>query len=176
PNGQVAQGSGFFGIEPGIVLTNAHVLGMLEPSSRLPQKIVVVMHSGTPKEKALACRVLGIDRGTDLAVLRLMRATDLPKPLVVKSAKELQETETVFVFGFPLGDQLGKNISVRKSSVSALRLDPEGNLQKVQVEGGMDPGNSGGPVVDGQGNVIGVAVSKIATTQINFAVPGDFVR
>jgi S1-C subfamily serine protease len=175
PDGAVAQGSGFFGLEPGIVLTNAHVLGMLQADSRLPQRIEVVMNSGTLKEKTSPGKVLGVDRTTDLAVLRV-EGQDLPAPLSVRSAKKLGETESVFVFGFPLGDQLGRNISVRKSSVSALRLDAEGNLEKVQVEGGIDPGNSGGPVVDGRGQVVGVAVSKIMDTQLNFAVPGDFVR
>ena len=44
----------------------------------------------------------------------------------------------------------------------------DGLLSKVQVNGGMQPGNSGGPVVDPHGNVIGVAVSIIEGTQINF--------
>jgi S1-C subfamily serine protease len=175
PSGAVAQGSGFFGIEKGLVLTNAHVLGMLEPSSRLPRKIDIVLNSGTKKERKLSGRVLGVDRMTDLALLRV-DGDDLPAPLRVKSARQLNETERVFVVGFPLGVDLGKNVSFRKSSVSALRQDEFGTLKKVQLEGGMDPGNSGGPVVDARGNVVGVAVSKIVATQINFAVPGDFVR
>jgi S1-C subfamily serine protease len=175
PNGQVAQGSGFFGIEKNIVLTNAHVLGMLEADSRRPQKIEVVLHSGTKRERALLGQVLGVDRSTDLAVLRVS-GEDLPAPLKITSAGQLQETDPVFVFGFPFGRELGRNISVRKSSVSSLRNDSFGTLQKVQVEGGIDPGNSGGPVVDVRGHVVGVAVSKIIATQINFAVPGDFVE
>jgi hypothetical protein len=46
----------------------------------------------------------------------------------------------------------------------------------VQVNGGMQPGNSGGPVVDNRGRVVGVAVSIIRNTQINFAIPGESVR
>src|SRR5262249_58639045 len=48
-------------------------------------------------------------------------------------------------------------------------------LERIQVAGGMDPGNSGGPVVDDQGHVVGVAVSGIAGRAINFAIPGDRV-
>src|SRR5262249_44743110 len=99
----------------------------------------------------------------------------LPAPLEVRSARNLVETQRVFVFGFPLGDRLGKEITVRESSVASLRKD-NGVLTKVQVHGGMDPGNSGGPVVDARGDVVGVAVSGILRTQINFAVPGDFVH
>jgi S1-C subfamily serine protease len=175
PNNSVAQGSGFLGIRPGIVLTNAHVLGMLQADSRRPQKVEVVLSSGTTQERSFTGEILGVDRSTDLAVLRI-RGENLPPPLPVRSARGLSETQPVYVFGFPLGVELGKNISIRKSSVFSLRTDAFGVLEKVQVEGGMDPGNSGGPVVDAEGHVIGVAVSKIMNTQINFAVPGDFVE
>jgi hypothetical protein len=70
---------------------------------------------------------------------------------------------------------LGKNITVSTSAVSSLRKDADGLLEQVQVNGGMNPGNSGGPVVDAAGRVVGVAVAGIPGTQINFAVPGDKV-
>jgi S1-C subfamily serine protease len=175
PSQSVAQGSGFLAVRPGLVLTNAHVLGMLHADSRRPARVDVVLLSGTQRERAFTGEILGVDRSTDLAVVRIA-GDNLPRPLQVKSARGLSETQSVYVFGFPLGVQLGKNISIRRSSVSSLRTDAFGVLEKVQVEGGMDPGNSGGPVVDGEGNVIGVAVSKIMNTQLNFAVPGDFVE
>ena len=97
--------------------------------------------------------------------------------LPVRSARNLQETQQVYVFGFPFGADLGKEITVSQSSVSSLRWETEtGVLAKVQVNGGMQPGNSGGPVVDAYGNVIGVAVSVLRFTQINFAVPGDQIH
>jgi predicted Zn finger-like uncharacterized protein len=172
-DGTIAQGSGFFGVEPNIVLTNAHVVGMLRPESRPPQKIEVVLNSGVADERSLAANVLGIDRNADLAVLRV-QGRELPPPLPVRSARNLQLTQQVYVFGFPFGADLGKEITVSHSSVSSLRWD-NGVLAKVQVNGGMHPGNSGGPVVDAYGNVIGVAVSVLRFTQINFAVPGDQV-
>src|SRR5207237_165794 len=46
----------------------------------------------------------------------------------------------------------------------------------IQVNGGMHPGNSGGPVVDTRGDVVGVSVAIVKNTQINFAVPGDYVH
>ena len=60
--------------------------------------------------------------------------------------------------------------------MSSLRKSANGRIHQVQVNGGMHPGNSGGPVIDGDGKVIGVAVSAIRATQINFAVPADYVR
>jgi S1-C subfamily serine protease len=172
-DGKVSQGSGFFGVESNIVLTNAHVLGMLRPDSRRPQKVEAILNSGAGDERKLTADLLGVDRNADLAVLRV-RAPDLPPPLPVRSARNLQLTQQVYVFGFPFGADLGKEITVSQSSVSSLRWE-NGMLTKVQVNGGMHPGNSGGPVVDAYGNVVGVAVSVLRFTQINFAVPGDQV-
>jgi hypothetical protein len=148
---------------------------MLDPDSRRPLQVDVTLNSGETDSRTLPGKVLGVDRGTDLGLLRI-DAKDLPEALPLGSAKDLIETQEVFVFGFPFGQQLGKNITVSRTSVSSLRKSAQGHLLQVQVNGGMHPGNSGGPVVDGDGKVIGVAVSAIRATQINFAVPADRVR
>jgi hypothetical protein len=175
PDGGTVEGTGFLTGEPGLVLTNAHVLGMLAPESRRPRRVDVTLNSGEPDGRTLPGTVLGVDRGTDLGLLRI-DARDLPEPLPLGSAKDLIETQEVYVFGFPFGRQLGRNITVSRSSVSSLRKSPLGQIQQVQVNGGMNPGNSGGPVVDDEGRVVGVAVAAIRSTQINFAVPADNVR
>jgi predicted Zn finger-like uncharacterized protein len=175
PDGSVSQGSGFFGVEPGLVLTNAHVLGMLNPDSRRPQKVEVVYKNGEPDARTFPGEILGVDRSSDLAVLRV-KGPDLPKPLDVRPAKELLETQQVYIIGFPFGETLGRNVTVSLSSVSSLRKNAVGELVEVQVNGGMHPGNSGGPVVNARGEVVGVAVAGIKATQINFAVPGEFVH
>src|SRR5262249_24009624 len=64
-------------------------------------------------------------------------------------------------------------ITVTTSSVSSLRREG-GILKQVQVNGGMQPGNSGGPVTDTRGKVVGVSVAGITGTTINFAIPSDF--
>ena len=162
------------------MLTNAHVIGMLHADEPPPQRIDVVLQSGEKEEKTLPGRIVTVDRTSDLAVLSVdFRAGGLagpPASLAVASAAALRETQQVFVFGFPFGEGLGKNITVSTSSVSSLRKDKDGALTQVQVNGGMNPGNSGGPVVDAGGNVVGVAVAIIRNTQINFAIPGDTVQ
>jgi predicted Zn finger-like uncharacterized protein len=177
-DGSKASGTGFFGCAeaPDILLTNAHVVGMLSPDSSKPQKIEVFVNSGEANEWKASADVLGVDRDSDLAVLGLHDALQkAPEPLTVKSAGGLQELDTVYIFGFPFGEQLGKEITVNESSVSSLRKKG-GALHRVQVNGGMNPGNSGGPVVDPSGAVVGVAVSGIPGRQINFAIPGDRVH
>jgi S1-C subfamily serine protease len=172
-DGKISQGTGFFGVLPNLILTNAHVIGMQGADFRRPQQIEVVLSSGAGDERKLTAQVVGADASADLAVLRA-EAPDLPPPLPVRSARNLHETQQVYIFGFPFGAELGREITVSQSSVSSLRWE-KGTLAKVQVNGGMQPGNSGGPVVDSYGNVVGVAVSILRFTQINFAVPGDQV-
>src|SRR5262249_28231193 len=114
------------------------------------------------------------DRVNDLALVRV-KLQDQPAPLKIKSASSLRETQAVYVFGFPLGNSLGKSVTISPSSVSSLRKQG-GVIIKGQVHGGMQPGNSGGPVVDAWGAVVGVSVSMVSNTQINFAVPADYIR
>ncbi|MCE9562344.1 MAG: serine protease [Planctomycetes bacterium] len=176
PDNSVIQGSGFFGAGPNLVLTNAHVLGMLRDESRKPKKVEVIVHGGTADEKTYIGRVLGVDAGSDLGVL-VVSSKDLPAPLALAPSRtEVLETQNVFIFGYPFGDDLGKTITVTKSTVSSsARKAPSGYTQ-IQLAGGLHPGNSGGPVLDAKGAVVGVAVSGIKGTQIHFAVPVGYVH
>jgi hypothetical protein len=173
-NGDEAEGSGWFGGQPGVIITNAHVLDMLDADSRRPRKIEAVIDSGEATSRTLKAKLLGVDRNSDLAALRV-EGDDLPEPLEIGTAGELTETQEVFIFGFPFGKQLGKSITVSRSSISSLRKE-KGELKQVQVNGGMHPGNSGGPVTDARGQIVGVAVKIISGTQINMAIPADLVR
>jgi hypothetical protein len=173
PGGEVAEGSGFFAMEPGLIVSNAHVLGMLRGQEK-PTSLEVIINSGEPDEFRAQADILGVDRRNDLCVLRVRGdAKRLPAPLPLGSTRDLVELQKVYIFGFPFGARLGKNITVSESSVSSLRKSPDGRLQQIQVNGGIHPGNSGGPVLDAHGAVIGVAVAYIRGTQINFAIPAD---
>lgn len=178
-HGRTASGTGFFGVPDArnLVLTNAHVVGMLAPDSRNPRSVDVFVNNGQPGEKKLTAWVVGVDRGADLAVLDVGSPEGLPEPLHVATSDTLSDLQKLWVFGFPLGKRLGKEITIRDTSVSSFRKDENnGVLKKIQVNGGMDPGSSGGPVVDANGQVVGVAVSGIPGRQINFAIPGEQVH
>jgi uncharacterized protein (TIGR03067 family) len=177
PGGGQSSGSGFFAIAPGLVVTNAHVIDMLEPGAPPPPRIDLVLNSGDPGERTVTATVATVDRDSDLALLRaeFPPGTPLPAPLPVGEAKNLNLTQKVVIFGFPFGTRLGKEITISSSSVSSLRTDKQGLPERIQVNGGMNPGNSGGPVVDTNGVVVGVAVSGIRNTQIQFAIPGEHV-
>jgi predicted Zn finger-like uncharacterized protein len=166
-------GTGFFVGEPGTILTNAHVVGMLQPASPEPASISVVRNKGEKNETSFPAKVVAVDHDVDLAVLSVPKE-GMPEPLVVKSAQHLQETQPVYVAGFPLGEVPGKSITINKYELSSLKKE-KGVLEKLQVHGDMLPGNSGGPVLDADGEVIGVCVSILLNTRINFAIPGDKV-
>jgi S1-C subfamily serine protease len=176
-DGSVGSGSGFcVPGGPGLIVTNAHVVGQGgKAGPRTVSRIDAVLHSGEPNARTLAARLLGADPEADLALLQVTGA-DLPEPLVVGDSSGLQETQEVYVFGFPFGENLGKNITVSKTSVSSLRRGTPGVPPLIQVNGGMHPGNSGGPVTDGAGNVVGVAQAGILGTQINQAIAGEAVQ
>jgi S1-C subfamily serine protease len=177
PNGDIAQGTGFFAMERGIVVTNAHVLGMLGPDSQPPNSVAVAINSGERDELKLTGAVVGVDRHNDLAVLRVAPPPGRqPTPLQIDPSGKLGFLQKVYIFGFPLGAALGKNITVSPSTISALRNDESGALHRIQVNGGMHPGNSGGPVTDSRGMVIGVSVSGIPGTPIAFAIPAYIVK
>jgi S1-C subfamily serine protease/HEAT repeat protein len=137
--------------------------------------LTVVFHSGTAKEQELAATVVADNAEDDLAVLRATGVTDAPRPIAYQRTPELMETMAVTAFGFPFGEQLDKKkknpaVTVTKGVISALRVD-RGEVDEVQLDLDLNPGNSGGPVVDEKGALIGVAVAKVNNTRIGFAVP-----
>jgi predicted Zn finger-like uncharacterized protein len=171
-----SSGSGFLAFEKGIVLTNAHVVHMLEPGTDEPEDITVIVKKGTPEQKELKGKVLAVDRTTDLAVVRV-DPTGLPPPLEVKSTTGLQATQQVFVCGFPLGELVSNKVTIFEGKVASISTDPKSGLPKrVILTSEMQHGNSGGPCVNSRGEVVGVNVAGLHGTRINMAVPGDYVH
>jgi S1-C subfamily serine protease len=180
-DGKGASGSGFVEKQSGLVLTNAHVVGELEDGPGCDAINLVVNSGEGDKEYRLGGELLAVDRVHDLALVRpfildVGERHIVPGGLTIPRSPKLTELQRVFVFGFPLGAEVGKEITVSETSISSLRKDSTGKLVKIQVKGGMTQGNSGGPVVDAMGNVIGVAVSGILGTELNFAIPSEVVH
>jgi S1-C subfamily serine protease len=184
---KAGSGSGFVEKNSRKVLTNAHVMGLVAQKGERklgpPRQIELVINSGEPgKEYSLGGELEAVDTESDLAILRPYLLDPgakhvVPEGLVVPKNPNVALLQRLFVFGFPFGEQLGTEITVSETSVSSLRKDQgTGRLSAIQVRGGMNPGNSGGPVVDVKGNVVGVAVAGIQGTDINFAIPGEVVQ
>ncbi|MCE9563837.1 MAG: serine protease [Planctomycetes bacterium] len=139
--------------------------------------ITVVFDGGTTTELSAPAEAIAADPDADLAILRVTGLKAPPKPIDYAALPKLSETMSVYTFGYPFGQALatGKGapaITVGKGSVSSLRNDDNGELSVVQIDGSLNPGNSGGPVVDTKGQLVGVAVATIKNGQgIGFAVP-----
>jgi S1-C subfamily serine protease len=140
--------------------------------------ISLVFWSGTKREQSFRAEVTASDRQRDLAILKITGRGNLPDPIDCGQSPPLQETMPVFVFGFPFGESLSTNkgnpaITVGKGSVSSIRRDDKDELAYVQIDGALNPGNSGGPVVDSQGRLVGVAVKTIKGAGIGLAIPSN---
>lgn len=182
-DGWGATGSGFVVSGDDKVLyiaTNQHVIDDTpSPGTRggKPATISVVFDSGTKTERSFPAIVAAADAERDLAVLRVSGVKSPPAALQLNDGAKLTETMTVFTFGFPFGKALASDdkspaITVGKASISSLRNGPDGELQAIQIDGNLNPGNSGGPVVDVKGKLVGVAVSKLRDGQgIGFIIP-----
>ena len=139
--------------------------------------VSVVFRSGTKQEEAVPAQVLAADPEQDLAVLKVSGVHERPKPIDYLHDPKLSETMPVYIFGFPFGKVLATSkgspaITVGKGSISSLRLNDDGELALVQIDGALNPGNSGGPVVDTQGRLVGVAVATIKNSSgIGLAIP-----
>src|SRR5262249_41212320 len=138
--------------------------------------VTLVFGSGTAQERSAPAEVVADDSEDDLAVLRVKGLKDLPRPIDLRADAKLVETMGLFIFGFPFGTALATNkgnpaVTVSKGSVSSIRLNEFGELAVVQIDGDLNPGNSGGPVVDGEGRLVGVSVAKVRGTNIGMAVP-----
>lgn len=179
--GQAEQsGSGFL-LEKhaalGLIVTNAHVV---RSKSAPVTKIVCVFHSGTRSELQLPATIAGADADRDLAVLTV-RSDRLPEPLDAQTEVSVRETLPVFVLGFPFGKTLASGnrnpaLTVSRGAVSSLRRDDRDQLTHLQIDGGIDTGNSGGPVVTETGALVGIAVAKLSNSQIGLAIPKQPLR
>ncbi|MBI2805715.1 MAG: trypsin-like peptidase domain-containing protein [Planctomycetes bacterium] len=176
PTGEISEGSGFFALERGIVITNAHVLGMSSPSNPPPESVEVVVRSGEAGELKTLGQVLGVDRASDLGVVRVKLAAP-PPPLEMEIDAKTFQDQKVYVFGPPEPTQPGKSITANPTTVSSLRDNTNGVLDRIQVSEGMHLGNSGGPIVNTAGRLVGVCMRGADDAAVKpFAVPAEKVR
>lgn len=155
------QGTGFLIGDGGWMLTCAHVMG--------EQKVATVTLDG----KRLLADVVKSDEKADLALLRLReRAPDGAAVLAFRAAaKPATMGEDVFTIGYPLSRLLGNSARMSKGLLSAT-AGLKDNPNEVQVSAEIHPGNSGGPLLDREGNVIGVVNKTINPAAVAQATGG----
>jgi hypothetical protein len=175
-------GSGFVA-QPGLVITAANVLGMQDRGSDPPEKIEVVAAAGTQNERSYEGELLVVDRNESLAVIRI-KGQDQPEPLPIISSVEVQESQRLLIMGYPSGASLVNlrngmepkpTVKARQCIATGRLLNKLGIVKYLQIEGGADPGNSGGAVLDTNGDVVGVLAAGNANPNMTFVVPSEYV-
>ncbi len=161
----VSLGSGFIINADGYILTNAHVINNAVG-------IKAVLSDG---EEQYPAQIIGIDRLTDLALIKIDTGRKL-FPLPLGNSDHLRTGEMVLALGNPLG----LKHTVTSGLVSAKeRVSPisHGNVDFLQTDSAINPGSSGGPLLNLYGEVVGVNTAIIQKAQlIGFAIPVDTVK
>jgi S1-C subfamily serine protease len=170
PEGR-ATGSGFCVDRSGLFITNAHVV---DTAADGQGQVWLVVDIGRKSQRRLRSKVLKADPAFDLALLQVDGGDELT-PLELGKEDDLIETVPVITFGFPFGEKLKTDeeaypeITVIASRITSLHR-AKGRLEYIQFDNQLNPGNSGGPVLDENGRLIGVAVATVRGAAINLAI------
>ena len=163
PQPRKGLGSGFIYKNTGLIVTNFHVIENAD-------KIEIVLHN----EKKYKANIVGTDKRTDVALLKINSDEKL-KSLNIGKSENLKIGQWVVAIGNPLG--LGTTVTTGIISAKGRYVDGLGTyVDFIQTDAALNKGNSGGPLFDLNGNVIGVNTAIAARGQgIGFAIPIDTV-
>jgi S1-C subfamily serine protease len=164
PVPQTGQGSGFILNKEGLILTNNHVI-------EGGQKVEVTLYN----KHQYQAKVVTVDKGHDLALLKI-DAPDLVPATLAESSSDLIVGQRVYAIGNPFG----LSGTMTRGIISAIRSvrGPENNPidDAIQTDASVNPGNSGGPLLNSRGEVIGVTTMIASngadqSSGIGFAIP-----
>ena len=163
----VYTGSGFFVSADGYVVTNRHVVEELEDDSGYS---VLVMVPGY--DIPIEAELVGSDIQTDIAVLKAEEQDEPFDYVTLGDSDSLQVGELVVAIGNPLG-RLSGTVTVGVVSALDRQVNNAGyTMELIQTDASINTGNSGGPLINSFGEVIGVTNAKIGTGEgLGFAIP-----
>jgi serine protease Do len=167
-----ALGSGFIIREDGYVVTNAHVVqGETQLTVTVYKKVEGVME----KKVYEKVKILAVNPYVDLALLQIdpaeLGGTKLAK-VFLGDAEDVKVGNSVFAIGAPQGLER----TVTEGIVSTTNRENKGMVY-IQTTAGVNPGNSGGPLFDRKGQVIGVVAWKLLFSEgLSFAIPVNYVQ
>lgn len=160
-------GSGFVWDREGHIITNYHVIEDAQ---------TVEVSFG--EEVMLTAEIVGVDPPNDLAVLRVEALPESVEPVSLGSSADLLVGQTAIAIGNPFG-QFERTMTIGVISALNRTLEVEDRVLRrvIQTDAAINRGNSGGPLLDSQGRVIGVnTVVYSGAENIGFAVPIDTVK
>lgn len=176
---QRAGGSGVV-LEDGYVMTNAHVVST---ARRVRVMLPPPAAGGTagesivrPAGRLLDATIVGLDRETDLALLKVEEKG--LRPLALGDSDTLRQGNLVLAFGSPLG--LENSVTLGVVSALGRQRAAEDPMVYIQTDAPINPGNSGGPLIDTAGRVVGINTYILTQSGgsegVGFAVPSNIVR
>jgi len=173
-SGLKGSGSGFVLTPSGIVATNYHVV---EGAERIELSFLVAGQS-----LSFNAEVLVKDPANDIALLKIQDESFSgfnPTPYGVSS--EFKQAEKVFTIGYPLQGVMGQNVKVTDGIVSSL-TGIQDDIRHLQITAPLQPGNSGGPLFNSEGNIIGITSSRLnedamgtSIQNVNYAIKANFL-
>lgn len=171
----VSEGSGVTYTSDGYIITNYHVIKSAILSS--DAQIDVFTYSDIKNEKS--AKIVGYDAGADIAVIKI-DAENLT-PIEFENSDTVRVGQIAVVIGNPAGLEFAGSVS--KGIISGLnrkiKLENGVEMTLIQTDAAVNPGNSGGAIVDGTGKLIGVVNSKLVDTRLEgmgFAIPSNAVK
>jgi serine protease Do len=171
-----SSGSGVILDAAGFVMTNYHVV----QGARRVQVVLAGRSDGQsivrPRGRTLEATVAGVDEETDLALLKV-DATGL-NALPLGDSDTLRAGQLVFAFGSPLG--LDNTVTMGVVSAVGRQLEPDDPMVYLQTDAPINPGSSGGPLVNAAGQVVGINTMILSqgggNEGLGFAAPSNIVR
>jgi serine protease Do len=160
--GRRTSGSGFVTRQDGYIVTNAHVVDGA-------QRIVVKLADG----RRLPARLVGLDERVDLALIKV-EATGLAVA-VLGDSNRLRVGEFVLALGHPFGLEQTVSFGIVSRRGAPLQVAAPG-FDFIQTDASVNPGNSGGPLVNMAGEVVGVNSMAARNGSIGFAIPINLVK
>ncbi len=159
------QGTGFIIEKSGYIVTNAHVVS--DSSGNLASIIQAI----TSNQQVKTAKFIGYDGNLDIALLKIDGSYNA---LVLDNSDKVQVGEKVIAIGNPLGLQF----SVSEGIVSAMnRVGTNGLGAYIQTDAALNPGNSGGPLINKNGKVIGINNFKIGSGEsLGFALESNYIK
>jgi len=171
-------GSGVIIDPDGYIVTNAHVIGGAQHVRVSVPTVATNESTDEPiisRSRVVEARVVGSDEDIDLAVLKI-EATKLPA-LRLSDYNKLRQGDFVFAFGSPEG--LQDSVTMGVVSTPARQLDPDSPMVYVQSDAATNPGNSGGPLVNVDGELVGINTFILSqgggNEGLGFAIPSAIV-
>jgi S1-C subfamily serine protease len=183
PDSQLSQGTGFVISKSGYVLTNSHVITNAGESSRFQaaEHIFLEFDDGDRVE----ARIVGWDVFDDVGLVRVNPGAHRLVPVPLGSSASVAVGEPVAAIGSPLGNENTLTVGVVSAvhrSIAALTVQRYNVVDAIQTDAPITHGNSGGPLFDARGLVIGINAQIRSTSGsgndsgIGFAIPIDAVR